>query len=107
MKIDNGSLPPEADAFLQCRRVIIDQAALAVLGARAAWAALEHVTVMQQPVEHRTNCGNIAEQLAPVLHGTIGCQQRAKAFIAAHDDFQQILGGGVWEFAHAEVVDDE
>ena len=71
MKIDNGSLPPEADAFLQCRRVIIDQAALAVLGARAAWAALEHVTVMQQPVEHRTNCGNIAEQLAPVLHGTI------------------------------------
>jgi hypothetical protein len=29
------------------------------------------VTVMQQPIEHRTHCGDIAEQLAPVLDWTI------------------------------------
>jgi hypothetical protein len=29
-------------------------------GAPAPRAALEHMTVMQQPIEHRTHCGNIA-----------------------------------------------
>ena len=62
---------------------------------------------MQQPIEHRADCGDIAQQFAPVLDRTIGCEQRAEAFVAAHDDLQQILGGGMREFAHAEVVDDE
>ena len=29
------------------------------------------------------------------------------AFVAAHDELQQILGGGVRQLAHAEVVDDQ
>jgi hypothetical protein len=62
---------------------------------------------MQQAIKHGTDRGDIAEQFAPVLDGAIGSEQRAEAFVAAHDDFQQILGGGVREFAHAEVVDDE
>jgi hypothetical protein len=33
----------------------------------ASGAALEYVTVMQQPVEHRADRSNIAEQLAPVF----------------------------------------
>jgi hypothetical protein len=65
------------------------------------------MAVMQQPIKHRADRGDIAEQLAPVLDRTIGGEQCAETFVAAHDDFQQILGSGVWDFAHAEVVDDE
>jgi hypothetical protein len=63
--------------------------------------------MMQQPIEHCADCCDIAEQLAPVLNRTIGSQQGAETFVAAHNDFQQVLGGGVWEFAHAEVIDDQ
>ena len=62
---------------------------------------------MQQAVKHGADGGDIAQQFAPVLHRTIGGEQRAEAFVTAHDDFQQILSGGVREFAHAEVVDNE
>jgi hypothetical protein len=37
------------------------------LGTPATWAALEHVAMMQQTVEHGADCGDIAEQLAPVF----------------------------------------
>ena len=56
---------------------------------------------MKQAVEHGANCGDIAQQLAPIFDRTIGCEQCAEAFVTAHDDFQQILGGGVRELAHA------
>src|SRR5438034_8519876 len=53
-------------------------------GAPTPRTALEHVAVMQQAIEHGADCGDIAEQLAPVLDGTIGSQQSAEAFVAAH-----------------------
>jgi hypothetical protein len=62
---------------------------------------------MQQAIKHGADRGDIAEQLAPVLNGTVGSEQSAETFVAAHDDFQEILGGGVRQLAHAEVVDDE
>ena len=62
---------------------------------------------MKQAIEHGADGGDIAEQFTPVLNGTVGGKQRAEALVAAHDDFQQILGGGVWEFTHSEVVDNE
>src|SRR6476660_3336832 len=62
---------------------------------------------MEEPVEHRRNCGRIAEQLAPVFDGPVRCQQRAGAFVTAHDDFEEFFGGGWREFTHAEVVDDQ
>jgi hypothetical protein len=34
------------------------------------------MAVMQQAVEHGTDGGDIAEQFAPVLDGTIGSEQR-------------------------------
>lgn len=77
------------------------------LGPPAARAALEHMAMMQQAVEHGADGGGIAEQAAPVFHRAIGSQQSAAAFVAAHDDFQQILGGGVGQFTHSEVVEDE
>jgi len=36
-----------------------------------------------------------------------GSEQGTGAFVAAHDDFEQILGGGLGKLAHAEVIDDE
>ena len=41
------------------------------LGAPASRAALEHVAVMQQAIEHGADRGDIAEQLAPVLDRAI------------------------------------
>ena len=65
------------------------------------------MTMMQQAVKHRADGGGVAEHFAPVFHRPIRSQQCARAFVAAHDDFEQIFGGGEWKFAHAEVVDDE
>src|ERR1035438_3034788 len=59
-----------------------------------ARAALEHVSVMQQAVQHGGDGGAVAEQFAPVVYGSVGCEKSAGAFIAAHDDFQQFFGGG-------------
>jgi hypothetical protein len=33
------------------------------------------MTVMQEAVEHGGDSGDIAEQLAPILNGTVGSQQ--------------------------------
>ena len=54
--------------------------------------ALEHVPMMQQPVEHGADRRHVGQQLTPVIHGAIGSQQRAGAFVPSHDDLQQILG---------------
>ena len=39
--------------------------------------------------------------------GLLRGDQRAGSFVAAHDDFQQFLGGGQRQLPHAEVIDDE
>ena len=62
---------------------------------------------MEQPIEQRGDGGGVAEQLAPVVDGSIRSEQCRRPLVAAHDDLQEILGGGVRQFAHAEVVDDE
>ena len=62
---------------------------------------------MQQSVEEGAHGGIVAEQLAPVVDGAVGCHDGADALVATHDDFEQVLSGGVRQLAHAEVVDDE
>ena len=62
---------------------------------------------MKQAIEHGADGGNIAEQLSPVLDGTVGSEQRAEALVAAHDDFQQILGGRVRQLPHPKIIDDQ
>ena len=62
---------------------------------------------MEEPIEQGGDRGGVAEQLAPVVDRAIGRQHRGRAFIAPHDQLEEILGGGVRELAHAEVVDDE
>jgi hypothetical protein len=65
------------------------------------------VRVVEEPIEQRGDGGRVAEQLAPVLHRAIRGEQRRGPLVAAHDDFQEVLGGGGREPTHAEVVDDE
>ena len=72
-----------------------------------SWAALEHVTVMQQPVQHRSHCGAVTQQLAPVINRPIGGEKCTRSLVSAHDDFQQFLGGRERQFFHAEIVDDK
>ena len=62
---------------------------------------------MEQPIEQRRDGRGVAEQLAPVVDGPIRRQQRGRAFVAAHDQLQEIFGGRVRQFAHAQVVDDQ
>ena len=63
--------------------------------------------MMQQPIEQGGDRGGVAKQLAPVFDGTVRGDQRRGTLVAAHDDLQQILGGGRGQLAHAEVVEDE
>ena len=62
---------------------------------------------MEQPIEQRGDGRGVAEQLAPVVDGAVRCEQRRRALVAAHDQLEEVLGGGVRQLAHAEVVDDQ
>ena len=48
-------------------------------GAPTPRAALEHVAVMENAIEHGGHRRHIAQQFSPVLHGAVGSQQRAGA----------------------------
>jgi len=41
------------------------------LGAPAPRSAFEHVRVMEQPIEQCGHGGRVAEQFAPVVHGSV------------------------------------
>ena len=63
--------------------------------------------VVEQAVQHGADRRHVSQQLAPVLDGTIGSQQRTGALVASHDNLQQIFSGGQRQFTHAEIIDDE
>src|ERR1700744_2126920 len=65
------------------------------------------MAVMEEPIEDGADSSDITEQFAPVLNRAVGCEQCAEAFVAAHDDLQQILGGGMRKLAHTEIVNDK
>jgi hypothetical protein len=65
------------------------------------------MTVMEETIEYGSHGGDIAEQFAPVLDGTVRGQQGAGAFVTTHDDFQQVFGCCEREFAHTKVIDDQ
>ena len=41
------------------------------------------------------------------MYRSIRGEQCGRPLVAAHDELEQVLGGGVGQLAHAEVVDDE
>ena len=61
----------------------------------------------EQAVERRGDGGGVAEQLPPVVDRPVRGEHRGGAFVAPHDELEQVLGGGVGQLAHTEVVDDE
>src|ERR1019366_8447700 len=79
----------------------------ACFGAPTSRAALEHVSVVQQAIQHGGDSGAVAQQLSPVVYGSVGRQKCARTFVAAHDDLQQFLGGGQRQLTHSQVVDDQ
>ena len=62
---------------------------------------------MQQAIEERGDGGRVSEELAPIIHRTVRCQERRRAFVAAHDELEEIFGRRVREFTHAQVIDDQ
>ncbi len=62
---------------------------------------------MEQSVEQRGHGRRVAEELAPVVDGAIGREDDRGPFIPADDELEQIFGGVRWQFAHAEIVDDQ
>ena len=62
---------------------------------------------MEQAIEHGADRGGVAEQLPPVVDGTIRRDERRHPFISAHDDLEEIFGGGVRKLPHPEVIDDQ
>ena len=62
---------------------------------------------MQEPVEQRGDGGGVAEELAPLVDRPVGGEHRRGPLVAAHNQLEQVLGGGLEQLAHAEVVDDE
>ena len=62
---------------------------------------------MEQAVEQCGDGGGVTEELPPVVDRTIRGKHRGGPFVAAHAQLEQVLGGGMRQLAHAEVIDDE
>jgi hypothetical protein len=62
-------------------------------GSPALRSALEHVSVVKQPVQHGTHGSNVAEQFVLVLDRSVRNQQPAAPFVPTHDDLEQIFCG--------------
>ena len=63
--------------------------------------------MVEQTVQQRGDRGRVAEKLGPVLHGAIRRDQRRGAFVPAHDDLEEILGRGVRQPFHPEIVNEQ
>ena len=75
--------------------------------APAPRAALKDVRMMQEAIQQRGDGGVVTEQLPPVVDWSVRGKDGGGAFVAAHHQLEEILGGGVRQLAHAEVIDDE
>ena len=62
---------------------------------------------MEQAVGQRGDGGGVAEKLSPVVDRPVRGEQRRRPLVAAHDQLEQVFGGGVRQLSHAEIVDDE
>jgi len=52
--------------------------------------AFEYVGMVQEPIEQRGDRSGVAEQLAPVIDGSIRREQRGGALVASDDQLQEI-----------------
>ena len=62
---------------------------------------------MEKAIKRGGDGGAISQQLAPVVDGSVRCEQSTGALIAAHHDLQQFLGCGDGPLAHAQIINDQ
>ena len=62
---------------------------------------LSTVRVMEQAVEQRGDGGGVSEELSPVVDRPVRGEQRRGPLVAAHDQLEQVFGGGVRQLSHA------
>src|SRR5689334_25036992 len=82
----DGSKPANGqtrDRSFLARCGLLGQAS--VLRPPAARAALEHVGMVKEPVEHRAHGRHVAEQLPPVVDRPVRRDERARALVPAHN----------------------
>jgi hypothetical protein len=65
------------------------------------------VGVVEQAIQEGGDGGGVTEELAPVFDGAVRGDERRAPLVAAHDDLEEILGRGLRQFPHGEVVEDE
>jgi hypothetical protein len=63
------------------------------------------VRVVEEPIEERGDGGGVTEELALVVDGAVRREERAYAFVATHDEFEEVFGRGRREFPHPDLVD--
>jgi len=68
---------------------------------------LDDVDAGEEAIEDRGRRGDIAEELAPVFGGPIGCDHDRSALVATDDDFEDLFRGVGSELLHAEIFEDE
>ena len=62
---------------------------------------------MEEAVEHGGDGPAVAEQQSPVLDRSVRSHQRARAFVTAHDDLQQVFCRSGRKLTHSQVIDDQ
>lgn len=50
--------------------------------------------MVEETVEERGDGGGVVEELAPIVDRTIGRQECARPFVAAHDELEEVLRRG-------------
>src|ERR1017187_1557681 len=68
---------------------------------------LDQVRMMQKAVQDRGGAGDVAEEFAPILQGTITRHDGRARFVAAQDDLEQTFAGTLRQLFHAHVVNDQ
>ena len=63
--------------------------------------------VMEKAIQNGAGGGHIAQELSPVLNGTVAGHDGRTVFIAAHDHFQEIFAGVFGQGFEAHIVNDE
>jgi hypothetical protein len=58
-----------------------------------------------QAIQQRCDDYDIAQKLSPVVHGSVGGDDRAMFLVATHEDVSQLFAGVRWQNLKEQVVD--
>src|ERR1019366_4080562 len=90
-----------------CRRLIVTDAALAVLEPEAVAIELEDVNVVSKAIEQRASEALGGEHAGPLVEGQVAGDDNRAALVALAEDLEQQLGAGRRQRNVAQLVDDQ